>query len=219
MDRTKIYYLHYGDNVPIYVGKTNSCLKVRLSSHKGRYKNKNIYIEEIDEILLKDWKFWECYWIEQFKQWGFILDNKNEGGGGLKEHSKSTKLKISKSKKGISNVALKGRVRLDISKALKGKKRPDLSQKLKGRISPMKGKQFSQEHKQKIKESRGFLKFRQNTWQSIPVEQYDLNGTFIRYFDSQKEASIFMEIKGDGVGMCCRGKQKTAYGYIWKFKK
>ena len=25
--------------------------------------------------------------------------------------------------------------------------------------------------------------------------------------------------KGDGVGMCCRGKQKTAYGYIWKFKK
>jgi hypothetical protein len=218
MDRTKIYYLHYGNNIPFYVGKTNSSLRVRLNSHKCRYKNKNIYIEEIDKVLLIDWKFWESWYITLFKSWGYVLDNKNGGGGGLKNHLNETKLKISQSKKGIPNLALKGRPRPEISKALKGKKRPNLSSKLKGKPSPMKGKQFSQEHKEKIKATRAFLKSRPNTWQNLPVIQYDLNGNFLKEFESQKDATIFVNAKGDGVGMCCRGKQKTAYGYIWKFK-
>ena len=88
----------------------------------------------------------------------------------------------------------------------------------KGRTMAHKGKPFTEEHKQKIKATRDFLKSRQNTWQLLPVAQYDLNGNFIRYFDSQKEATIFIGAKGDGVGMCCREKQKTAYGYVWKFK-
>ena len=28
----------------------------------------------------------------------------------------------------------------------------------------------------------------------------------------------FNKPKSDGVGAVCRGEQKTAYGYIWKFK-
>jgi hypothetical protein len=186
MDRTNIYYLHYGDNVPIYVGKTVR-IQGRMGAHRSKF-GQNIILEVVDDVLTSEWKFWESYWIEQFKQWGFKLKNKNNGGGGMTHFISSPErgLKIS-----IAN---------------------------KGRTMAHKGKPFTEEHKQKIKATREFLKSRPNTWQSLPVVQYDLSGNFIRNFVSQKEASIFMGIKGDGVGACCRGKQKSAYGYVWKFK-
>ena len=219
MDRTKIYYLHYGDNIPIYVGKTNSLLRVRLNAHQRKsYKNNKIYIEEIEEVIIDEWKFWESFYIELFKSWGYSLNNKNNGGGGVTTQTFETRLQISKSKKGIPNLALKGRKRPSIGLALKGRKRPNIGLARKGKTMAHKGKPFTEEHKQKIKATREFLKSRPNTWQSLPVSQYDLSGNFIRDFTSQKEASIFMGIKGDGVGACCRGKQKSAYGYVWKFK-
>jgi hypothetical protein len=52
-----------------------------------------------------------------------------------------------------------------------------------------------------------------------PVNQYDLEGNFIKEWDSAKEASIAMGKPGKhDIGAVCRGKQKTAYGFIWKFK-
>jgi len=52
-----------------------------------------------------------------------------------------------------------------------------------------------------------------------PVLQYDLHNNFIAEFNSAKEASIAIGKPGsDDIGACCRGKQKTAHKYIWKFK-
>ena len=186
MDRTKIYYLHYGDNIPFYIGKSVR-IQGRIGAHRSRF-GKDIILEIIDEVETSEWKFWECYWIEQFKQWGFKLENKNNGGGGMTHF-------ISTPERGLK-----------ISQANKGKSKTN------------KGKPFTKEHKQKIKETREFLKYRPNTWTNQPVIQYDLKGNFLKEFESQKEATISVNAKGDGVGMCCRGNQKTAYGYIWKFK-
>lgn len=186
MERTKIYYLHYGDDIPFYVGKTTK-IQGRMGAHRSKF-GKNVILEVIDEVLTSEWKFWECYWIEQFKQWGFKLENKNNGGGGMTHFISSPErgLKISKSRLG----------------------------------KPMthKGKPFSKEHKDKIKLTREFLKSRPNIWSILPVLQYDLNGNFIQEFKSQTEATLSVNAKGDGVGACCRGRQKTAYNYIWKFK-
>jgi hypothetical protein len=103
---TYIYYLHKGDNVPFYVGKSNNPLKQRLSKHK-RIFGENIQTEILEEVLILEWKFWEKYWISQFKQWGFTLSNKNDGGGGIngfelegKKHSFLTKEKMRNSKLG-----------------------------------------------------------------------------------------------------------------------
>ena len=76
-----IYFLHNGDNIPFYVGKTNN-VRTRQTNHRGKKKNQNIKLEILDEVREDEWKLWECYWIEQFKQWGFKLENKNNGGGG-----------------------------------------------------------------------------------------------------------------------------------------
>jgi group I intron endonuclease len=52
-----------------------------------------------------------------------------------------------------------------------------------------------------------------------PVLQYDLKGNFIKEWSSIGEALLNINNgKGDGIGSCCLGKQKTAYGYKWKYK-
>ena len=48
------------------------------------------------------------------------------------------------------------------------------------------------------------------------VCQYKLNGIFIKEFKSIIDAENTMNI--NNIGNCCRGIQKTAGGYIWKFK-
>lgn len=77
---TKIYYLHRGDNIPFYIGKTVS-ENSRRSHHQNKL-GKNIILEVIDDVPSNEWKFWEKHYISLFKSWGFSLENKNEGGGG-----------------------------------------------------------------------------------------------------------------------------------------
>ncbi len=51
------------------------------------------------------------------------------------------------------------------------------------------------------------------------ISQYDLNGTFIRTYESMKEAGKAVGSKNNtNISPACSGKQKTAYGFRWKFK-
>jgi hypothetical protein len=97
---TYIYFLHKGDNIPFYVGKTVNKSIHRSHQHKKTY-GKDTILEILDIINTLDWKFWECYWIEQFRQWGFHLKNINKGGGG--SIYLPTKAKIVKSEKMKNN--------------------------------------------------------------------------------------------------------------------
>lgn len=209
MERTKIYLITNCYNNPnkVYIGKTKNN---RQKDHKRKF-GQQIEYAEIDEIYSldkKDWEPLETYWINQFRAWGFDVLNKNEGGGGPITHSEKTKEKISNKLKGISKNYL------SLNKE-RGKK---ISKSLMGKSKSNKGKPLSEEHKQKIKQTRGFLKNRKNTWQITPVLQYDLQGNFIKEWESQTEATKFLGKTGDGIGACCRGRQKNAYGYVWKFK-
>ena len=184
----KIYYLCKEDKIPFYVGKTKNPIE-RIYKHKLKY-GKNIYMELIDDVPTDEWKFWEIYYISLFKSWGFILDNKNKGGGGLTTCNFSPERGI---KIGLAN---------------------------KGKTLPTKGIPFSEEHKYKIKLTRNFLKGRPSPWSYKPVIQYDLEENFIKEWPSQTAAfkSLNRNTKGDGIGACCRKEQPTAYGYKWKFK-
>jgi hypothetical protein len=51
-----------------------------------------------------------------------------------------------------------------------------------------------------------------------PIIQYNRKGEFVKEWKSAKDASIKLKIGNQSIGLCCRGKAKTAYGYIWKFK-
>lgn len=48
------------------------------------------------------------------------------------------------------------------------------------------------------------------------ILQMDQKGNILRYFSSQKQASIETQINRSSIVNCANGKQKTAGGYIWK---
>jgi hypothetical protein len=83
-NRVFIYSLER-NNIPFYIGKTKNP-KSRKADWLREYKD-SISFNIIDEVNKENWKFWECYWVEQLKGWGFDLINKNKGGGGLEKHS------------------------------------------------------------------------------------------------------------------------------------
>lgn len=54
---------------------------------------------------------------------------------------------------------------------------------------------------------------------SKPICQYDLSGVLIKQWKSSEEASKELGIDSSSIRKCCRGKQKTCGGYIWKSVK
>lgn len=52
---------------------------------------------------------------------------------------------------------------------------------------------------------------------SKKVYQYSLDGKFIAEYPSTKEVERQLGYKVPNISYCCNGKQKTAYGYIWKY--
>lgn len=49
------------------------------------------------------------------------------------------------------------------------------------------------------------------------VEQYDANGNYINTFISLTEAENATGVTKHNISQCCRGKSKTAGGYVWKY--
>ena len=95
------------------------------------------------------------------------------------------------------------------------------------------GQKRSDETKAKMKESQSLRSEREESRtnkRTKKISQYDLNGNFIRDFDSLYDAVVYLGFKADrenkyGAGYkrnicyCCNGLTKTAYGFIWKFKE
>lgn len=52
----------------------------------------------------------------------------------------------------------------------------------------------------------------------FPINQYNMDGKFIKEWKSAKEASINLKIDNGSISNVCQGKNKSAGGYIWKFK-
>lgn len=82
-------------------------------------------------------------------------------------------------------------------------------------IERKKGNPLSESHKTKIGKSN-----------SKQVIQYSLTGEYIQSFSSAIEAERYIlkkpiahwkELKNN-INDCCRGRQKSSYGYIWKYE-
>ncbi len=79
--------------------------------------------------------------------------------------------------------------------------------KYKGDKHPLFGKPVSQEsiNKRILKLNKSVL-------------QFSKEGKFIKEFISISFAAKEINVNFTNISACCLGKQKTAYGYIWKFK-
>ena len=54
--------------------------------------------------------------------------------------------------------------------------------------------------------------------QGKKVNQFDLQGNFIKQWNSTREIERTLKISHSVISKCCREKQKTSHGYIWKYK-
>lgn len=234
--KISIYCIFDENGVPLYIGKTKNDLSLRESQHR-RKLNKRIYISELDVVDNKEWKFWESYWIEQFQAWGFILKNKNKGGGGPEFHPKEVREKMSNVPRPGTSAKLKGRKRPDVSKRIKGS---SFSSKTKQKISEAKkGHECyaSKERAEKIKKSNlkhyqsGSLRNkkiskkltdRKCPWISYrkkEVVQLDKKFNFINEYPSVSEAANSVLKPISAISECCNKKRKSAYNYVWIFKE
>lgn len=50
-----------------------------------------------------------------------------------------------------------------------------------------------------------------------PVNQYDKSKNFIKRWNSMKEAECSLNIPNSNITNCCKGKRKSAGGYIWEY--
>jgi hypothetical protein len=186
-------------NKIVYVGQHNNNNKYYEGSGKilTRYKKKygtkkyreRFKLIKIEFCSLELLDEKEIYWIKYYNTYNDGL-NLTEGGS----------VNISKNN-------IKGKSFPQKNKKLKGQKKSIETKRL---ISEsMKGKPVSNLCLEKSKKAR-----------MKPVLQYDLEGNFIKEWECGKKACISLGFNNvDGISACCIGKQKTAFGFVWKFKK
>jgi hypothetical protein len=196
---TKIYILER-NGVPFYVGKTLQEIKERFYTHKD--KKENSEITEIDCVDDNEWRFWESWYIELFKSWGFKLENKNNSGGGRGPGWVSPPERNAKIKASMKNHSqyYTDDVRKKISKGNKGIPKP-----------------FTEDHIRNI----GLIK-RKNAKR---VLMYDLEDNLIKEWECKSQAAEWIKETKKRQGNLTSqikdailGRQKTAFGYKWKYK-
>lgn len=60
-------------------------------------------------------------------------------------------------------------------------------------------------------------KSQKNNASSKKIYQYDLEGNFIREWPSTREIERQLGFNHQNICLCCRGKTKQAYGFIWRY--
>ena len=61
--------------------------------------------------------------------------------------------------------------------------------------------------------------YKNNLKRTIHINQYELNGDFIKQWSSIKEASNTLNISYVGIVQCCRHRSKSSGNYIWRYAK
>lgn len=235
-----------------YVGKTVNPKQRRhnhsnIARDKGTHKRNWINqlkqeklrpLFEIIEEVDSDWKFWEKYWIQQFKVWGFSLTNTTLGGEGLETGNQTSfkkgQLSWNKGTGFVKDcVVCGGCVRTIPSnpKATCSKKcestyrasRKELNTtRFKPGLPPWnKGSKgvYSTSKKGKKVTSEEIERLRSialgNTSRRKQVKQYDMNMKLLNTYVSVK---IAQETTGaPNIASCARGVIKTSGGYIWRY--
>jgi len=256
----KIYALTDGKGDIRYIGKTSQYLKQRLYNHivetKSNKKSHKIswiksllnkgerpVIEVIDEVPESEWEFWEKYWIEQFKVWGFRLTNLTSGGQGGNDfkHTKKAKKKMQHAKLGVPlSDEHKGKISMGVKKKfeedpmynrsgnnVKKSIDRDLLYKLyitdnltmpkcAEELGVSETTVFRNLKEYNIVKSKEVLKKQYSTQPTKTVLQYDLEGNLIKEWP---EGPVYVQkVTGIEVARCCRGLMKTSKGFIWRYK-
>ena len=201
----------------------------KLFNSLKKYSPENHSFEIIEECSIEQLNEREIYWglnndcihplvglnLRELGKLGWWTDEAKDKLSkaqlGKKRHTDESKAKISNKLKGTKYTE-EQKKKCSENSGMKGK--PNYAGGSK------KGWLRTQESKNRISESkRG--KIQPNIGKSLQkaILQYDLEGNFIKEWESAKVAGQTLNISNNGIGLCCRGKLKKSYGFVWKYKE
>lgn len=219
-----IYKIVNNINGMTYVGQTTTSLEKRWKEHLSlssncRYLKSALNKYGIDNFIFtlicicfdSDLNRFEVKYIESLNTIvpnGYNIRNGGKNG----KHSEETKIKISNTLRGRTDI-IHAKPQLGIPMLEETKKK--ISESLIGKPKPRKtGIPLSSETKKKIsiscKESAKL--------KGTPVNQYDLNYCFIKHFASITHASKEINCDRCHIRKCCNGTRKSAGGFKWNFE-
>lgn len=201
--KSGVYIIKNKKNNSVYIG-SSIYIKCRISQHKYTFKNNknsNKHLQSfynkygLDVFIFEVLEYCEKYLLKEREQYYL---NKYKNKFNISEFSASTKgVKCSEEKKRKISESLKKAGLKGIPKSEETKKRMR--------------KPKSEEHKLKIKKAQEKVMKK--------VYQYDINKNLINEFNSITSAEKETNFTTGGISSACNKKQKTAYGFIWSFKK
>lgn len=173
------------------------------------YEILNTIIASSKEGLIQQLNRWEVHYINKYNATNYDYGYNVAVGGGAnglgkqywlgKHHTEETKKKLSKIHKGSF-----------------------LSDEIKKKISIASNRMWaSEEYRKKHKEGMGKYFDNPNLKHHLAKKtiQYDLDGNFVKEFESLTEAALKMNCDKALIMRVCQGKAKTAKGYKWKYKE
>ena len=81
-----------------------------------------------------------------------------------------------------------------------------------------KGKKVSEETRKKIGEAHKGLHLGGKSPQARKILQYDLDGNFIKEWDSLMDIERELNVSYTGIWKVCNNKRKQIRGYVWRYK-
>ena len=210
-------------NGKIYIGKTTQNENVRQSQHKNSKKNDHFHnairyhgFDNFEYFVIQDdittemeLNELEIFYISKYETFtdktkGY---NMTAGGEGSIGHVPSEKTR-----------ELMSSARTGLKRTLEQKRNMSIAQT---------GRKITEEHRLKISISHTGLKRSPDHIKNAAegaykkIEQWSLDGEFIKLWNSLKEAGETMGIHRGSISGCANGypKNKTAGKFIWKFHK
>ena len=223
-------YKHTTPDNKVYIGITARSVKERWRNGKG-YPHSEYFNKAINEFGWENIKHEvlftgltqieaeekEIELIKEYKAndraYGYNID---EGGLKNKRRTESTKRKISRAhiglkhteetKKKISLLKMGNKNRLGYK--MSDAQKRHFSEIMRGRFSGEKN--YFHDHK--------FIGA--DNWRSKKVDKFDKNGNYLETKECAEAFARELGIKNAShITQVCRGKRRTAYGFIWKYRE
>ena len=203
--KSYIVYKHTSPSNKVYIGITIQKPELRWRKGKG-YKNNIHFYNAIQkygwdnfqhEILFTGLTKDEAeqkeieliaYYKSCNRRYGYNIDH---GGNSIGHLSDEHKKKLRDA---------------NIGKCPSEDTRQKMSELFKGNNNPFYGQHHTEQIRKKMSNSH-----------KVPIIQYSQNGNFIKIWNSAKDAGIETKINIGDITACCKGKGKTAGGYIWRY--